>query len=136
MATFLLKTEPSEYSYADLVREKRAVWSGVANAAARLAMRSARKGDAALIYHTGDQKALVGLAEVVKDPYPDPDAPGDEKAVVFDVKPVRAARSPVTLAAIKADRRFGALALVKQPRLSVMVVPEDLARLLREMAGL
>jgi predicted RNA-binding protein with PUA-like domain len=137
MATILLKTEPGEYSWDDLVREKRTTWSGVANNAAQKHMRESAKGDEALIYHTGDEKRIVGLAVLASDPYPDPE---DEtgKRVVFDLKPARTAKSPdgATLALIKADARFKDFSLVKQARLSVMPVPAAIDKALRKMAGL
>lgn len=135
MATLLLKTEPSEYAFGDLIRDKRTVWSGVSNAQALSAIRGAKKGDEALIYHTGDEKQIVGLAQIVSDPYPDPEA-GDPKLAVFDLKPLRPVKRPVTLAQIKADPVFAGFALVKQSRLSVMIVPADLDKLLRRLAGL
>lgn len=141
MATFLLKTEPSEYGYDDLVREGRTIWSGVTNNAALAHLRTARKGDEALIYHTGDEKAIVGLAKIVSDPYEDPARPGrtpkgEPKFAVIDLAPLRVATAAVTLAQIKADPRFGSFPLVTQPRLSVMPVPPDIDRALRSMAGL
>lgn len=141
MATLLLKADPGEYSFDDLLREKRARWDGITNAQALNFLRSARKGDDALIYHTGDEKAVVGLAELASDPYPDPDddslnARGEPKFVVADVQAVRRARSPVTLAAIKADPRFKDFLLVTNSRLSIMPVPAALDKVLRAMAGL
>lgn len=141
MAMFLLKTEPGTYGYPDLEREGRTVWSGVSNPAALSHIRSMRKGDEALIYHTGDEKAVVGLARVLGLPYADAEQPGvtargEPKFAVVDIEPIAAAPSPVTLAALKADARFKDFALVRQPRLSVMPVPDTLARLLRKMAGL
>lgn len=141
MATLLLKADPGEYSFDDLLRDGRARWDGITNAQALNFLRAARKGDGALIYHTGDEKALVGLAELASDPYPDPDdralnARGEAKFVVADVKAVRRARSPVTLAAIKADPRFKDFLLVTNSRLSIMPVPPALDKLLRAMAGL
>lgn len=135
MTTFLLKTEPGEYAYDDLVSDKRTTWSGVSNAAALQAIRSAAKGDEAFIYHTGDEKRIVGLARIVSDPYPDPDA-GDPKLAVFDLTALKRAKTPVTLAQLKADRRFDGFALVRQPRLSVMPVPPVIDALLRKMTGL
>lgn len=135
MATLLLKTEPGEYSFDDLVREKRCVWSGVANNAAQKHMRDAKKGDEAFIYHTGDEKAIVGLATLTSDPYPD-ETDESGKRVVFDLKPGKRAKTPATLAQVKADPRFKDFALVKQARLSVMPVPADLDKALRAMAGL
>jgi len=141
MATFLLKTEPSEYSFDDLTREKRCVWSGVTNNTALLHLRTMRKGDEAFIYHTGDEKAIVGLAQVVRSAYEDPGQPGlnpkgEPKFAVVDLKPLRRARTPVTLAAIKADPRFAAFPLVTQTRLSVMPVPGSIEAALRKLAGL
>ena len=141
MATFLFKTEPTEYSFDDLARDKRTTWSGVSNAAALAHLRTARKGDEVLVYHTGDEKAIVGLARVIADPYEDPERPGrtpsdEPKFAVVDLAPVQRAKTPITLATIKADKRFAAFALVKQSRLSVMAVPPPLERALREMAGL
>lgn len=134
MATFLLKTEPGEFSYDDL-EKKAATWDGVTNNAALKHMRSVKKGDEALIYHTGSEKAIVGLATITSAARPDPKA-GDEKVVVFDLKAKKRAKTPVTLAAIKADKRFALFDLVRQPRLSVMPAPPELDALLREMAGL
>lgn len=142
MATFLLKTEPGDYSYEDLQRDKRTSWDGVSNPAAQMAMRSMRKGDEAFIYHTGGEKRIAGLAKVVKGAYPDPDHPGetakgDPKRVLVDLAPVRAAGGEgATLAAIKADDAFAGFSLVTQGRLSAMEVPADLAARLKEMAGL
>ncbi len=153
MPTFLFKTEPSEYSFSDLVRDKRATWSGVKNAAALLHLRTCSAGDEVLIYHTGDEKAIVGLARVVRGAYSDPSiaeasvtpptkaakshaAAGGPKWAVVDLAPLRAAKAPVPLARIKADARFKDLGLVRQSRLSVMPVPPALNRILREWAGL
>lgn len=141
MATFLLKTEPSEYSFDDLAREKRCTWSGVSNNAALGHLRAMKKGDEAFIYHTGDEKAVVGLAQVIKSAYEDPEQPGRNaqglpKFAVVDLKPLKKAAAPVTLAAIKADRRFAAFPLVTQTRLSVMPVPPDIDTTLRQLAGL
>ena len=141
MATFLFKTEPGEYSFGDLQREKRCVWSGIANAAALGHLRTAKVGDEVFIYHTGDEKAVVGLAAVVKAPYEDPKQPGknakgEPKFAVVDLKPVKAAKTPVTLAAVKGDVRFKAFPLVTQGRLSVMPVAAELDAVLRGLAGL
>lgn len=141
MATYLLKTEPGEYSYADLERDGVAPWDGVTNAAAQKAMRGVRTGDEVLIYHTGDEKRIAGLARVARGAYPDPAVPGltaagEPKGVLVDVEPVRAATTPATLADVKADARFAEFELVRQPRLSVMAVPPALAKALKSMAGL
>jgi len=131
---WLLKTEPEHYSYADLERDGATVWDGVANNAALLHIRSMQPGDLALIYHTGDQRQAVGLAEITSAPYPDPQA-GDPKLVVVDLRPLRQLPQPVTLAAVKADPAFADFALVRQGRLSVVpVTPEQWGKLLG-MAG-
>lgn len=141
MATFLVKTEPETYSFDDLVREKKTAWTGVSNNAALAHLRTMQSGDEVFIYHTGDEKAIVGLASVVGKPYEDPAQPGqttsgEPKFAVVDLKPARKAKAPVTLAAVKTDKRFAEFALVKQARLSVMPVPPALDKVLRSLAGL
>jgi predicted RNA-binding protein with PUA-like domain len=121
---WLLKTEPTTFSYADLVREKRSVWDGVANPVALKHLRAMKAADEAFIYHTGKEKAVVGIAKVVKAAYPDPKA-DDPKLVVVDLVPVRPFENPVTLATVKADPRFAGWELVRVPRLSVMPVSDD-----------
>jgi len=131
---WLLKTEPDHYSYADLERDGTTVWDGVASNAALKHIRAMRPGDLALIYHTGDQRQAVGLAEITSAPYPDPQA-GDPKLVVVDLRPLRQLPQPVTLAAVKADPVFADFALVREGRLSVVPATDaQWARLLR-MAG-
>jgi predicted RNA-binding protein with PUA-like domain len=122
---WILKTEPSTYSFDRLVKERRAVWDGVSNALALKHIRSMVKGDQAFIYHTGDEKALVGLARIVSEPYPDPKG-DDPKLAVVDIEAGAPLARPVTLAAIKADPAFAELALVRMSRLSVVPVPPDL----------
>ncbi|MFM8560353.1 MAG: EVE domain-containing protein, partial [bacterium] len=119
MAHWILKTEPSEYASADLVRDKRTVWSGVSNALALKHLRTFAAGDHVLVYHTGGEKAVVGMARVRRGPYPDPKA-DDERLVVVDVEPVRALPQPVTLADFKADAKLSGTDLVRLPRLSVI----------------
>jgi len=121
MAYWLLKTEPSTYSFAMLVRDKRAIWDGVSNPVALRNIREMKKGDEAFIYHTGDEKQIVGTAKVASDPYPDPKL-GDPKRVVMDLTPGAPVARPVTLASVKADSRFKDFALVRQARLSVVPV--------------
>jgi len=135
VATFIFKTEPSEYSFDDLVRDRAAVWEGVSSPAALAHLRTARKGDSVLIYHTGNERRIVGLATITRDPYPDPKL-DDPRRVVVDLKPGKPAPSTVTLQDIKADPRFKDFALVKQGRLSVIPVPAPLDAALRSMAGL
>lgn len=141
MATFLLKTEPGTYSFADLVREKRTAWSGVSNPAALIALRSIRKGDEAFIYHTGDEKAVVGLARVRSDPYEDPERPGVNKEglpkfAVVDIEPVRPAKTALTLGEMKGDARFKDFELLRLSRLSVMPVPGPIDKLIRKLTGI
>lgn len=144
MATFLLKTEPGEFSIDDLDREskkKPVRWDGITNAAALKALRDARAGDEAFIYHTGDERAIVGLARITSDAYPDPKNPGvtaagETKTPVIDLAFAKRAKVAVTLDVIKADERFASFALVKQSRLSAMRVPAELEKVLRKLAGL
>lgn len=118
---WLVKTEPSEYSYDDLVKDKKTIWSGVSNNLALKHIRSMKKGDRAFVYHTGDEKAVVGIAEIVSNPYPDPSGK-DPKLAVVDLKPKEKLTRGVTLEQIKADKRFAAFELTRIPRLSVMPV--------------
>jgi predicted RNA-binding protein with PUA-like domain len=125
MASWLFKEEPETYSFADLVRDGATTWSGVTNPQAQKNLRNIKKGDRVFFYATGKVKAIVGVMEVSADPTPDPtDAAG--KRVVVTVKPVRALKAPVALGAIKADKAFAKWELVKQARLSVMPVPDEL----------
>jgi predicted RNA-binding protein with PUA-like domain len=122
---WLLKTEPSTYGYDDLEREGRAVWDGVTNPVALRNLRAMKEGDRVAVYHTGDEKAVVGLAEVVRAAYPDPKA-DDPKLVVVDLKPKGRLAEPVSLADIKKMPLFAESPLVRQGRLSV--VPLDAAQ--------
>jgi predicted RNA-binding protein with PUA-like domain len=121
---WLFKEEPTHYSYDELVKDKRAVWSGVKNPLAQKHLRSVKKGDRIFYYHTGDEKSVVGIAKALGDAYPDP---GDKtgKASVVDVGPVKKLARPVTLAEIKADRQFADFPLVRISRLSVMPVSDS-----------
>ena len=132
MALWLFKEEPESYSFADLQRDGSTTWSGVTNALAQKHLRAIRKGDRVLFYHTGKEKAVVGVMEAAADPAPDPADPAG-KRVVVTVKPVRKLKSPVTLAAIKADKAFAAWELVRVARLSVMPVPEELWKKVEKM---
>jgi predicted RNA-binding protein with PUA-like domain len=124
MANWLFKEEPDHYSLEDLFRDKRTVWDGVENNLALKHLRSAQKGDRVLYYHTGSVKAVVGVMEVVKGPYPD-STRDDPRFVVVDVKPVRRLDRPVSLAEIKANPKFAGFALVRISRLSVMPVTDE-----------
>ena len=129
---WVLKTEPSEYGFPDLVRDRRTRWEGVSNPVALKHLRSMLEGDEVLIYHTGNEKALVGLARVVSLPYPDPK---DPKLVVVDVEPIRPLPRTVSLAEIKAEAAFTDLGLVRVPRLSVVPVEPAQWKRLLSMAG-
>lgn len=131
---WLVKTEPTSYSYDDLEREKTAVWDGVKNPVALRNLRSMHPGDQVLIYHTGDQKAVVGWATVVSSPYPDPKKE-DEKLVVIDLKAHRRLPQAVTLAQIKADKTFTDLPIVRQGRLSVSPVTAPQWKKLLQLSG-
>jgi predicted RNA-binding protein with PUA-like domain len=116
---WLLKTEPSSYSYDDLERDGRATWDGVKNPVALKNLRAMKEGDAALIYHTGDEKAVVGTALVARAAYPDPKLK-DPQRVVVDLTPGGRMARPVTLAEIKALPAFADSPLLRQGRLSVV----------------
>lgn len=130
---WLLKTEPSVYSFADLEREGKTVWDGVSNNAALKNMRAMKKGDLALIYHTGDEKAAVGIAEVIRAPYLDPKQ-NDPKLVVIDIKPKKRLPKPVPLAEVKKQKALANFDLVRLPRLSVMPVTQKQWEILLKMA--
>ncbi len=134
MSYWILKTEPSTYSFADLVRDGRTTWDGVSNPVALRNLREMHVGDELLIYHTGDEKAVVGHAKVVKAAFLDPKT-GDPKRVVVDIAAGKPLARPVTLAEIKADPAFKELALVRQGRLSVVSVEEGLWKKLMKMGG-
>jgi len=120
---WLFKEEPTHYGFDALVKDKQTVWSGVKNPLAQKHLRSVRKGDRIFYYHTGDEKAVVGIAKAVGDAYPDPKDKSGKQAVV-DVAPVRKLPRPVTLAEIKADKAFKDFPLVRISRLSVMPVTD------------
>jgi predicted RNA-binding protein with PUA-like domain len=116
---WLLKTEPEGYGWEDLTRERRAVWDGVRNYQARNNLREMRRGDLALVYHSGSRPEVVGLARVIRAAYPDPTT-ADDRWVAVDIEPVEALRAPVSLAAIKSDPELGDMTLLRNSRLSVV----------------
>lgn len=128
-----MKSEPFKYSFAQLLKDGRTTWDGVRNFEARNNLRSMKKGDLALFYHSNEGKEIVGIAEVVKAAYPDP-TDKDGKAVTVDVKPVGPVKTPVTLAAIKAEPRLKDFGLVRQSRLSVVPVSAEQWKLIEKMA--
>ncbi len=130
MAHWLMKSEPGSYSWNDLVRDGVTEWDGVRNNAARLHLRAMRCGDQALFYHSGDERAVVGIVEITSPGRPDGEDGAWVKVPVAPVKPLK----PVTLAAIKADPRLAKMELIRQSRLSVAPVRDDEWKLILEMA--
>lgn len=128
---WLFKTEPDEYSFDDLEREQQTVWDGVSNNLALKHLREVRLGDEVLIYHTGNERAIVGLAQVVSDPYPDPQE-NDEKLVVVNLRPTRRLVRPLTLDEIKGLDELRDFDLVRLPRLSVVPVSPEQWRVLQD----
>jgi len=122
MAYFLAKTDPDTYSLDDLKRDGTTEWDGVRNPAAVNAIKSMKPGDDVIIYHTGDEKAVVGLAKVVSDPRPDQN---DDRSWVADFEYVQHAKRPVTLREVKESHRFDDWALVRMGRLSTMEAPPE-----------
>jgi predicted RNA-binding protein with PUA-like domain len=137
MAYWLLKTEPDAYSWDELVKKgaKGDAWTGVRNFRARDHLKAMKKGDLAFFYHTGDEKQVVGVAEVVREAYPDP-TDKEGKFTAVDVKAVKPVKKPVTLAAVKADKRLKDMVLAKQPRLSVQPVTAEEWKIVGGMGGL
>lgn len=131
---WLVKQEPGSFSWATLVKDGRTDWTGVRNFQARKHLRTMKKGDAVLFYHSGDEKQIVGLARVEKEAYPDRTADaGDWSAV--DIVPMKPLRTPVTLQQIKADKALKDMPLVRQSRLSVSPVTEDQFERIMKLAG-
>lgn len=133
MAGWLLKTEPSEYSFADLVQEARTVWDGVSNSLALRHLRNMRRGDEAFVYHTGSERAITGIARVVSDPYPGGGEAGAGGTVV-DLEAVAWLARPVTLAEMKRNELFAGFDLLRLPRLSVMPVPPSIWQAIVDLA--
>ena len=132
MAKWLMKSEPGTYSWDDLVRDGGTDWDGVRNNAARLHLRAMKAGDEALFYHSGEERAVVGIMEIAGPGEPDGE---DGSWVKVPVKPVKALAKPVTLAAIKAEPKLAKMELIRQSRLSVSPVREEEWRLILKMAG-
>ena len=134
MAYWLLKSEPSAYSWDQLVKDKRTNWSGVRNFQAAANLKAMKKGDRAFFYHSGEGKEIVGVAEIVKEAYPDTtDKSG--RFVMVDVVPVEPVKTPVSLAAIKATPALKNMPLVRLSRLSVSPVSAEEWRIIAKMAG-
>jgi predicted RNA-binding protein with PUA-like domain len=132
---WLLKTEPGTYSYDDLVRDRSTVWDGVKNALALKHLGAVARGDEIFVYHTGDEKAVVGVGEATRAAYPDPKQK-DARLVVIDLRPMRRLPEPVPLAAMRANPKLAGFDLLRLPRLSVMpVTPAQWGEILRMARG-
>jgi predicted RNA-binding protein with PUA-like domain len=136
MRHWLFKTEPSTYSFEQLVKDKKTHWNGIRNYQARNFLKEVAQGDPVIIYHSGDDKAAVGVAKVLRNAYPDPDpeTPGVEWFQV-DIAPVKAFRQAVTLKTIKATASLSSMMLVKSSRLSAMPITEAHYKTLLKMGG-
>jgi predicted RNA-binding protein with PUA-like domain len=121
---WLVKQEPEDYSWDDLVRDKKTAWTGVRNFQARNNLRNMKTGDAVLFYHSGKEKSVVAIAEVAKAAYPDPTA-DEDSWIAVDIKPVKRLPKPVALTDIRANAKLNNLLLVRQSRLSVMPVSKE-----------
>jgi len=130
---WLVKEEPSNYAYDAFAKDGGTTWSGVRNPLAQKHLRSICKGDQVFYYHTGDEKSVIGIAKATGNAYPDPDD-RTGKAHVVDLVPVRKLKRPVTLAEVKADKRFKNFALTYMPRLSVMPVSDAEWKAILELA--
>lgn len=134
MAYWLIKSEPSAYSWDQFVKDKKTSWTGVRNAQASANLKAMKAGDLCFFYHSNEGKEIVGIAKVMKAAYPDP-TDKDGKAVTVDVAAVEPLKQPVTLAAIKADPRFKEFKLVRQSRLSVVPVSDEHWKLITKMSA-
>ena len=134
MAYWLVKSEPSTYSYQQLEKDGETVWDGVRNYAARLHLRGMKKGDEALYYHSMENLEIVGIAKISKEAYQDPTT-DDDKWVAVNLKPYKKLKKPVSLDQIKNDKRLKEMALVRISRLSVQPVTEKEWKIVMELAG-
>jgi predicted RNA-binding protein with PUA-like domain len=131
---WLLKSEPSSYSWDKLVKDGHTIWDGVRNYTARNNLRAMKVGDEAFFYHSNEGLEIVGIVQIIKAAYPDPSAEVDTWSVV-EIAPLKKLKKPVTLAQIKADRRLTEMQLVKLSRLSVSTVTEQEWKVILELAG-
>ena len=134
MAYWLVKSEPTAYSWDNLVKDKQTCWSGVRNYAARLHLRNMKKGDEVFFYHSNEGTDIVGIAKVAKESYQDPTTT-DDRWVAVDLKPEKKLKNPVTLDTIKKDKRLASMALVRIGRLSVQPVSDAEWKVVMELAG-
>ncbi len=131
---WLIKSEPSSYSWDQLVKDGHTVWDGIRNYTARNNLRAMKKGDEAFFYHSNEGLEIVGIVQVIKAAYPDPSAEGDTWSVV-EIAPLRKLKKPVTLSQIKGDRRLADMQLVKLSRLSVSAVSEEEWKIILALSG-
>jgi predicted RNA-binding protein with PUA-like domain len=134
MAYWLLKSEPQDYSYTDLEQDGQTIWNGVKNPLALKYLRTMQPTDKALIYHSGKERQVVGVAEIITPAYPDP-ALDDPKRLVVDLRPVRSLPQPVTLVQIKQDGNFTGFDLIRLPRLSIVPVSAEYWQQILQLAG-
>ena len=134
MSYWLVKSEPSAYSWEQFVKDKKTCWSGVRNYAARINLKAMKKGDAVLYYHSNVGVDIVGVAMVIKEYYPDPTT-DDEAWFAVDIKPIKKLKIPVSLENIKKDKRLAVMDLVRLGRLSVQTVKPEEWDIIMEMAG-
>jgi predicted RNA-binding protein with PUA-like domain len=134
MNYWLVKSEPSTYGWEQLVKDKKTTWDGVRNYAARIHLRSMKKGDEVLYYHSNEGMEIVGITKVDKEAYQDPTTE-DTNWVAVDLKPYKKLKNPVSLSKIKADKRLKDMALVRIGRLSVQPVTEKEWKIIMELAG-
>jgi len=134
MAYWLVKSEPAKYSWDQLEKDKQTFWSGVRNYAARNHLKTMKKGDEVLFYHSNEGMEIVGIAKVTKEFYQDPTS-DDASWVVVDLKPSKKLKKPVTLSQVKSDKRLADMALVRLGRLSVQPVTEKEWDVVMELAG-
>jgi predicted RNA-binding protein with PUA-like domain len=134
MAYWLVKSEPSAYSWEQLEKDKETVWSGVRNYAARLHIRNMKKGDEVFFYHSNEGTDIVGIAKVAKEAYQDPTT-DDDRWVAVDIKVHKKLKKPVALDIIKKDKRLAGMALVRIGRLSVQPVTDKEWATIMELAG-
>ncbi len=133
MAYWLVKSEPSTYSWDQFVKDKQTFWSGVRNYAARIHLKAMKKGDEVLFYHSNEGMEIVGIAKIIKEVYQDPTTE-DDKWVAVDLKPIKKLKNPVTLIKIKQDKRLQDMALVRLGRLSVQPVTENEWKIIMEIS--
>ncbi|MEO6329702.1 MAG: EVE domain-containing protein [Ginsengibacter sp.] len=134
MAYWLVKSEPSTYSWDQFVKDKQTFWSGVRNYAARIYLKAMKKGDEVFFYHSNEGTEIVGVAKVIKEFYQDPTTE-DTNWVAVDLKPIKKLKKSVSLSQVKADKRLSDMALVRLGRLSVQPVTEKEWKIVMEMAG-